>query len=176
MDLVTGGMSVPIRDGGQPDGDAAREKMGASPSLKGQGAQAHRASRATGLSPAHRLLWEHLQVWARGRKYARTRKEICASLAGANSEGARAFVEIGERQFKQLTKDLLAAGFPAFSCEDGYYAGQDAADVADFRRYILKLARPTLRLGQLARWAMEDEAMRRRGLPVPVQRHFRGQA
>lgn len=165
---------VPIQDSPPPADGAARGKMGVPP--KAQGAQAHRASRATGLLPVHRLLWDHLQAWCRGRALARPRKEIIASLAGANSEAAREFVEISDRRFKQLTKDLLKAGYPAFSCERGYYAGQDQQDVSDFRRYVLKLAKPTLRLGTLARWAMEDEALRRLGRPIPVQRVFRGQA
>lgn len=117
-----------------------------------------------------------MQAWARGRALARPRKEIIASLSGANSEAAREFVDMNDRRFKQTTKDLLKAGYPAFSCERGYYAGDDAADVSDFRRYVLKLAKPTLRLGTLARWAMEDEAMRRLGRPVPVQRVIRGMA
>lgn len=99
-----------------------------------------------------------------------------SSLAGANSNAAMAFVEISDRAFKKLTKELLAAGFPVFSCEHGYYVGVDAADVLDFRRYIMKLARPTLALGKQARFAMEDEACRRQGWPIAVQRTFRGQA
>lgn len=92
------------------------------------------------------------------------------NLGDPGTQVGTEFIEITDRAFKQLSKDLLEAGYPCFSCERGYYAGQDAADLLDFRRYVLKLARPTLNNGRLARWAMEAQARRMAGELIPVQR------
>jgi hypothetical protein len=121
------------------------------------------------LGEQHRKLWRYLKVCARGRDGAVTRVEICANLSDPGTDVGRAFAEMPERAFKRLTKELLAAGFPCYSNEQGYYAAQDAGDRLDFNRYVRKLAMPILDLRRQARLALEAERCRAAGDPEAFQ-------
>lgn len=172
--MVAGEGPVPTPDEAGP-APLARAKM-AGPTLpvKAKVGAGSRASRAAGLSPIHQRLWTWLQVWAPGREKAVPRKRIVSNLQDPGSVSGREFYDITERRFKQLTKELLDAGYPMFSSEKGYYAAQDNGDLADFRRYLRKLAMPTIRNRTKARWALEAQRLRLAGEPVPEQRPLRG--
>lgn len=121
------------------------------------------------LTMVHARLWRHLEAMAPGRARARTRLEICASLTDVSTEVGREFAEMPERAFKRVTKQLLDAGYPALSSAKGYYAGQDAADLAAFEAYIDEKAKPTLHNKTLAKLALEAQRCREAGDPDAFQ-------
>lgn len=121
------------------------------------------------IGPLHRRLWEWLELFAPGRAKAVPRSRIHANLEDPRSERGRVFLDMTDRHFRRIAEELLAAGYLALACEDGYYAGQDEEDVTAYTRYILAKAVALRRKPRLARYALEETRRRKASEPIPRQ-------